>query len=84
MQMNEREQLLNKLRAVQFALVDLGLFLDTHPKQQQALEMYKQLSNEQKRLSDLYEQSFGPLTAGGGGNTDYWDWVATPFPWEVC
>ena len=82
--MNGREQLLRKLQEVDFALVELGLYLDSHPDCAKALAKWKELQEESAALAAEYEQKFGPLVAGGSGNTDYWDWVATPFPWEVC
>lgn len=82
--MNEKDQLLRKVQEIEFALVDLGQYLDSHPDCAKALTLHKQLKAEHDRLVGEYEQQFGPLTAGGSGNTDYWDWVATPFPWENC
>ena len=81
--MNEREELMKKLQTIQFALVDLGLYLDTHPSCAEALQMYKDLTRQAQALKNEYEQSYGALIAGQSGNTDYWDWVATPFPWEI-
>ncbi len=82
--MNEKEQLLKKVQSLEFALVELGLFLDSHPDCSKALADHKRLKAEHDCLVGEYEQHFGPLTAGSGGNTDYWDWVVTPWPWEVC
>lgn len=82
--MNGKEQLTKELQEVDFALVELGLYLDSHPDCTKALAMYRELQEKSAALSAEYEQQFGPLVAGGSGNVDYWDWVATPFPWENC
>ena len=81
--MNEREQLMRKLQSLQFALVELGLYLDTHPQEAQAMKMFASLQSERNDLAEEYEKNYGPLTAGGGSGADYWNWVASPFPWEV-
>lgn len=82
--MNGKEQLMKKLQEVDFALTELGLYLDSHPDCAKALTSFREKQEQSAALSAEYEQGFGPLVAGGGGNTDYWDWAATPFPWENC
>lgn len=82
--MNEREQLLKKLQTIDFTLFEIGLYLDSHPDNAEALKAFRDYSEERDRYKKEYEQSFGPLSAGSGGSGDYWDWVATPFPWEIC
>lgn len=81
--MNEKEKAMRRVQEHEFALVELGLFLDSHPDCREALADIQRLRDETARERADYEQSFGPLTAGSGGNVDYWDWVATPFPWEL-
>ena len=80
--MNEKEQLMKALQEVEFALCEIGLYLDTHPECSEALADHKKLTAGHAELVRSYEQSFGPLTAGSTMNTDYWDWTATPWPWE--
>ena len=80
--MNQKEMLLKQLQSLEFAMVDLGQYLDTHPGCRDALAYYKQLKDEHEAVKASYEKQFGPITAGGGGNLDYWDWIATPWPWE--
>lgn len=80
--MNEKDELLKKLQGIEFAMVDLGLYLDSHPGCSDALAYYKNLKAEHDTLKAGFEERFGSLTAGSGGNTDYWDWTATPWPWE--
>ena len=80
--MNEKEALMKRLQSLEFAMVDLGQYLDTHPGCREGLAYLKQLKEEHEGVKSRYEEQFGPITPGGGGNTDYWDWVATPWPWE--
>lgn len=82
--MNEKERCLRTVQSLEFALVELGLCLDSHPDCKEALAQYKNFNAQHEQAKNQYEMHFGPLTAGSTGNTDYWDWVATPFPWEIC
>jgi len=76
--------LLEQLQAVDFALVDLTLYLDTHPDDNQAIQQFNQLARQRKRLKKLYESSYGPLQQYGNSYSSYpWNWDNTPWPWQV-
>lgn len=79
--MNERKHLLNKLRTVGFALIELNLFLDTHPDCAEALELYNDYRVQHMALSDEYRCKFGPLNFLDN-NSCKWEWVNNPWPWE--
>lgn len=87
MNMNTRrsgsgEELLQKLRQVDFALYDTILYLDAYPHCRKALAHYHTLLNMQKKLKAEYEAQYGPVTAFGNGSQTSWDWTSTPWPWE--
>lgn len=76
---------LHRLQAVQFALVELQLYLDTHPTDNKAKEQYTKFSDYLKNYIPLYEKQFGPLFQYGLSN-DYKNnspWVQQPWPWEL-
>ncbi len=73
----ERELLMDKINQVSFALDDLVLFLDTHPKQQEAISLRKQLIEERKRLLKEHDEKYYPLTKDCEGL-----WTEGPMPWE--
>lgn len=78
-----REELLKKLTEVGFAAVDLNLFLDTHPHDQNALADYNYIVQELEYLTKLWECTFGPLMNQGMSASEYpWHWVDDPWPWE--
>ena len=81
--MNEKDELLRRIQGLEFALVDLGQYLDTHPGCVDGLAHFKKLKGEHQQAVTHYEERYGSLTPGSGGNIDYWDWVATPWPWEL-
>jgi spore coat protein JB len=78
-----REELMRKLQAVNLMAVDLQHYLDTHPKNKQALEDYKEVSKQYQTLRKEYEQEYGPLTNFGYMTSfDATIWVNDPWPWE--
>ena len=80
--MNEREELMRRLQALQFSMYDLALFLDTHPSNAEALRRYRELSARQETVKQQYEASYGALTHEGAADGERWSYVDTPFPWE--
>lgn len=78
-----RENLLLKIQELEFALVDLNLFLDTHPENQRALMDYNMYTNDLMQLRSVFEMQYGPLTNFGYAPSQYpWRWLESPWPWE--
>lgn len=77
----ECENLLKELMAADFTVIELNLYLDTHPNDQQAITLYNQWVQRAKMLREKYEKMCGPLTIRFISNCPY-DWVQTPWPWE--
>lgn len=77
--MNERNALLNKISTSQFAAWELHLYLDTHPCDVTANEMFKKYTNETAALKKEYERKYGPLTPTASNEAD---WLENPWPWE--
>lgn len=80
--MTEREKLLQMVRMYQFALTEVTLFLDSHPKNAAALAYFQ---TNQKKYNDAvaaYEAKFGPLSSLHAPEADEWQWIADPWPWE--
>ncbi|MDR0273595.1 MAG: spore coat protein CotJB [Clostridiales bacterium] len=79
----DREALLKQVTALDFAAVDLQLYLNTHPHDTDALEMYNDCTENARRARKTYEQQFGPLTGfRSEGQTD-WSWENEPWPWQA-
>ena len=75
-------KLLEQIRAVDFALYEVVLYLDVYPHSCDALETYHKLKAQREALRKEYESICGPLTAFGNESGASWDWIASPFPWE--
>lgn len=81
--MNEsRADAMRLVQQAGFAVDDIVLFLDTHPNDREALEMYQEYRRILKQAECNYNTNFGPLTIEDVDSDEYWTWVQTPWPWE--
>ncbi len=78
-----REKLMREIQEVGFALVDLNLFLDTHPNCKIALEYFRDMQKKYSQLQADYEMEYGPLTAFDTNTEQGWTWIKSPWPWEL-
>ncbi|MFK7695965.1 spore coat protein CotJB [Paenibacillus sp. HJGM_3] len=77
-------ELLHRLQAADFVLVELTLYLDTHPDDRQAVEQFNQYAQYRAQLAAEYERTYGPLLQFGHSYSRYpWDWKNSPWPWQV-
>lgn len=76
----EREQMLMQIRELNFAVIELGLYLNTHPEDQRALCLHRKYAKELKDLKDKYQKVYGPLSIYFPCNK--WRWLEEPWPWE--
>ena len=75
----------NLLRAIQmydFYLVELNLYLDTHPNCQKALKKFNEIKEKRKHAYEAYTEKYGPLNATDNINDVHFTWVNDPWPWE--
>lgn len=80
----EYYQMLEQLQAVDFVLVELTLYLDTHPSDMDAINQFNQLAKERRQLKKAFEREFGPLLQYGNSYSAYpWNWSDSPWPWQV-
>ncbi len=77
--MNMNNGLLKRLSAVNFAMWDLHLYLDTHPDDTQMLSLWQQYAQKSHALAKEYESENGPLTPKTGSGAC---WTKEPWPWQ--
>ncbi|MDO5136185.1 MAG: spore coat protein CotJB [Eubacteriales bacterium] len=80
-----REELMSQISAASFFLDDLTLFLDTHPKEEEALRLYQEKKDLRQKLLAEFCQDFYPLTKDsltGGQVCHSFCWQEGPAPWE--
>ncbi len=80
--MTEREILMRKIATNDFALVDLHLFLDTHPNNRQIAEKIREYEIKSSILRKEYESKYGPITPRDE-NGNRWAWISAPWPWDI-
>ncbi|QSO52405.1 spore coat protein CotJB [Alicyclobacillus curvatus] len=75
---------LEELQAMDFVCVELSLYLDTHPDDQQAIGQFNQFQRRKQVLSQQFEAKFGPLKEFGNSPVGHrWTWANAPWPWQV-
>ena len=81
--MNDRDALLRRISAAQFAAWETHLFLDTHPDNQQAVNDYNQLFQQYWEAKAAFEMQYGPMNNFGHCPASYpWSWINDPWPWD--
>ncbi|MBT2642086.1 spore coat protein CotJB [Bacillus sp. ISL-41] len=75
---------MEELQAVDFVLVELTLYLDTHPEDYEAINQFNQFAKERRRLKKVVESMYGPLQQFGNSYSGYpWNWDDGPWPWQI-
>lgn len=77
-----QEQLMREIQKVGFAVVELNLYLDTHPTDRNAFNLYNQYSQQLKTLKEMYSRQFGPIDGYAPVYQYPYAWITTPWPWE--
>lgn len=82
--MVERHAITERIRAYQFALYDLGLYQDSHPNDQAAMQLRRLYEEKLQKLIDEYEQCYGTYVQTQADVQESWtEWVNGPWPWDV-
>lgn len=83
--MNHKEQMLKDINVVDFTVIELALFLDTHPYDRNALEYYNHYNRIRTQLKKEFSKTYYPLTMELAECSQEWKWAMAPLPWEgVC
>lgn len=70
-----------ELMALGFAITELGLYLDTHRNDQEALALYLSYVKLHEEGRKRYEEMYGPLQQTSVTEAG-WTWLENPWPWE--
>ncbi len=81
--MNEQAKMLTELDSLEFALVDLNLYLDVYPDDREAIQLFNQYRIERQDLLNQYQNKYGPILISSEAlNQAPWMWDNRPWPWE--
>lgn len=73
---------LTELQALGFAVQELALYLDTHRDDREALELYRNYQQMFERCRAEYRKNHGPLNHMQASDSESYDWLDDPWPWE--
>jgi spore coat protein JB len=78
------QEMILQIQQIGFTLVDLNLYLDTHPMDMVALMNYNTLQKQYHELMMAYNAQYGPLMNFGHapGGMNQFLWVNSPWPWQ--
>ena len=72
-----------RISAVDFAIWEMEVFLDTHPDDARALKVREQYRQKRAELVGEYEMRFGPyVVTSDDVNDSRWTWLDNPWPWD--
>lgn len=77
-----KEDLMKLIQSTNFAVIEMALYLDTHPDSSCALDTYHDYNKTLKEAVAIYEKRFGPLTIYGVNDENFWSWGDEPWPWQ--
>ncbi len=81
--MKGMEELLNQINDYEFTLIDINLFLDTHPSDKKALADYNTYATELAALKNRFIKEYGPLQNFGNSTSEgSWKWNTQTWPWD--
>lgn len=77
--------MLKRIQEMEFVAIELNLYLDTHPCDEEAINDYNCAVEALRQLKNEYESQFGPLLnfGMGGFSGTPWQWAMGPWPWEI-
>lgn len=79
--MNQKE-LYEWVMMLGFCAVDMMLYLDTHPDDEEALNYFNQCNTLYNAAKQSYQEQFDLLNAFSEQERFSWDWNTAPMPWE--
>lgn len=78
----QQQELLDYINIVSFAVDDVKLYLDTHPKDEMALEYFQNYQKARNQALKEYAAAFGPLTIDSADIRQEFTWATQKWPWE--
>lgn len=83
--MSEQDRMIKDISTIDFVMVELALYLDTHPYDRDALDYFHHYSTIKRGMMKEFAVKFFPLTLDTAENCKEWAWGLAPAPWEgVC
>ena len=78
------DTMLSQIQTLCFAIQELALYLDTHPDDKEALELYRTYQHMLHKGKMEYSEKCGPLNHIMPVDDKTYTWLDDPWPWEYC
>ena len=75
---------LAELQALEFVVLELGIYLDTHKDDAEAFKLFQQFSAMEKAAKAAYESKYGPITKEAAATCGSYRWLSEPWPWNYA
>ena len=79
--MNDRNKLLREISEYEFLILELHIYLNSHPYDKKITMKIDQYSQKVEKLKKEFEEKFGPIMQTSM-KSNSWAWIANPWPWE--
>ena len=73
---------LGELQSLGFAMHELGLYLDTHQYDEEAVSLFNQYAEMYEAAVQQYEQNGGVLMQSRSAQSGSYEWLDNPWPWD--
>ena len=74
--------LLGEVMALSTALLELGLYLDTHPHDKAVIQFYEHYLEKFRDARARYVKAHGPLMKQDAIEDGQYTWLSDPWPWD--
>ena len=81
---NDRSRLLHDIGVIDFVVVEMTEYLDTHPTDKEAMEYLNHYVRMKKQAMREYAMKYGPLriSDADGCNQNEWKLATQDWPWK--
>ena len=83
----QQRDMLQQVQVADFVVVELQLYLDTHPNDLEAVTQWREATKRAKHVRNQYEKQFGPLNMHSVPSKELleagWRWSQPPWPWQI-
>ena len=80
-QVSEQEIMMKRIASIDFAVVELNLYMDTHPDDQEVNAKLNDYREQSAELRKQYQEKYGPITSKSIED-NRWGWISDPWPWN--
>ena len=79
--MKSRQELMQDIQILDFAIQEAALFLNAHPDNEEAMQYYQKHREYKDKATAIYERCYGALSNRSNLNST-WEYVNGPWPWS--